>query len=112
MLTKKDLIRINQQFSTGNLVNESSLDFVLGQTKRSPHWFKTMCLLTRAILVDHPFEDGNKRTATAVIISYLEMNGYNYNPDKISQLVLRIAKSNLNDIHKIGRLINYAIKTI
>ncbi|HIH13314.1 TPA: hypothetical protein HA242_06345, partial [Candidatus Woesearchaeota archaeon] len=63
MLTRKDLKNLNLQFSNGQVHNESSLDFVLTQTARSPHWYKTMCLLTRAILLDHIFEDGNKRTA-------------------------------------------------
>ncbi len=108
MLTRKDLLIINRQFSSGQLINESSLDFVLKQTSRSPHWFKTMCLLTRTILLDHVFEDGNKRTAAAVIMAYLDMNSYSYNPDKVSQVVLRIAKKNIKDITKIGILIKNA----
>ena len=97
---------INQRFSTGHIINGSSLDFVLQQTYRSPHWFRTMSLLVRAMAIDHVFEDGNKRTAAAVIMAYLDMNGYAYNPDKVSQVVLRIAKANIKDITKIGILIN------
>ena len=110
MLTKKDLIALNQQFSNGRIAHLSSLDFVLAQTYRSWHWFKTMCLLTRAILVDHVFEDGNKRTAAAMIMANLEMQGYTYNPDKIAQVVLRITKANITTIDKIGRLIKHAIE--
>ena len=110
MLTRKNLIRINRQFASGRIINESSLDFVLKQTYRSPHWFKIMCLLSRTILLDHVFEDGNKRTATGVIMTYLDLNGQTYNPDKIAQIVLQITKQNVSSITKIGRLINYAIK--
>ena len=109
MLTKKDIIALNQQFSNGKMLNSSNLDFVLNQTRRSPHWYKTMCLLTRSIALDHIFEDGNKRTAMAVIIAYLDWQNYNYNPDSISKVVLKIAKSNIKDINKIGRLIHHAL---
>lgn len=110
MLTRKDLISINRQFSSGHIRNESSLDFVLKQTYRSNYWFKTMCLLARTILIDHVFEDGNKRTAAAVIMAYLDMNSYHYNPDSISRAVLRIAKSSIRDTNKIGRIIKNAIE--
>ncbi len=108
MLTRKDLIALNQQFSKGQIVNESSLDFVLKQTYRSPHWFKTMCLLARTIVLDHVFEDGNKRTGAAVIMAYLEINNYHYDPDKISQIAIRIAKARIRDTTKIGILIKNA----
>jgi len=109
MLTLKDLITINRQFSIGNVTNKGSMDFVLAQTYRSKQWFKSMCLLVRAILIDHLFEDGNKRTAAAVIMAYLDMNSYNYNPDKVAETVLMIAKKSIKDVNKIGRLIKNAI---
>lgn len=108
MLTRKDLIALNQQFNNGKIINESSLDFILKQTYRSPHWYKTMCLLVRCIVLDHVFEDGNKRTGAAVIMAYLEMNNYHYDPDKISHIVIRIAKSHIRDTTKIGILIKNA----
>ncbi len=108
MLTRKNLIIINKQFSGGRIINESSLDFILAQTHRSPHWFKTMCLLTRSILVDHIFEDGNKRTAVAVIMAYFDMHSYAYNPDRIASTVLKITRSNIQNINTIGRIINHA----
>lgn len=109
MLTSKDLIAINRQFSRGNVRNKGSMDFVLAQTCRSKQWFKSMCLLARAILIDHIFEDGNKRTAAAVIMAYLDMNGYHYNPDKVAETVLMIAKKSIKDVNKIGRLVKNAI---
>ena len=107
MLTKKDLIAINQEFHNGKIVNESSLEFVLSQTYRSKYWFKTMCLLVRSILIDHIFEDGNKRTAAMVIMVYLRTNNITFNPDKVTQIVLKITKSNTHNLNKIGRLINH-----
>lgn len=110
MLSRKDLIALNQQFSSGTILNNGSLDFVLHQTYRSKHWFKTMCLLTRAILIDHLFEDGNKRTAAAVIMTYLEAHGRTYHPEGIAKAVLRLTQNNISDVKKIGRIINHATK--
>ncbi|MFH1065021.1 MAG: hypothetical protein V1734_00765 [Nanoarchaeota archaeon] len=110
MLTSKDLITINMQFSNGNVRNKSSMDFAIAQTYRSKYRFKSMCLLARAILIDHIFEDGNKRTAAAVIMAYLDMNNYNYNPDKVAEVVLGIAKKSIKDTNKIGRMIKNAIE--
>lgn len=111
MLTKKDIIAINERFSNGRIVNKSSIEFVLETTKKSKHWYKTMCLLTRAILIDHVFEDGNKRTAAAMIMAYLDMNGYTYNPDTIGKIVLLVAQKNITEINKIGRIIKHDITT-
>ena len=111
MLTQKDLIAINERFSNGQIVNKSSIEFVLETTKKSKHWYKTMCLLTRAILIDHIFEDGNKRTAAAMIMAYLDMNDYTYNSDTIGKIVLRIARKNITDVNKIGRMIKHEITT-
>lgn len=110
MLTKKDIIFINQQFSSGKMSNESSLEFTLPQTYRSPHWFKTMSLLVRSIIIDQVFEDGNKRTAAAIIMTYLDT--HQYNPDKIAQLVLQISKKNIKNVTKIGIMINHAIHSL
>jgi prophage maintenance system killer protein len=64
-----------------------------------------MCLLVRVILINPIFEDGNKRTAGAIIMAYLDMNGYNYNPDNISKIILTITKKNQTNLNQIGRLI-------
>lgn len=109
MLNKKDIISLNQQFATGKIANGSSLDFALEQSKRSPNWFKNMCLLARNILLDHIFEDGNKRTATAVIMTYLDLKEYHYHSDKIGLIILKITKGNITNINTIERLIHNAI---
>ncbi|MDD4877506.1 MAG: hypothetical protein PHO02_00535 [Candidatus Nanoarchaeia archaeon] len=110
MLTEKDLISLNRQFSSGIVRNKSSMEFALSQIHRSKYWFKSMCLLARAITIDHIFEDGNKRTAASVIMAYLDMNNYDYNPDKVAEVVLAIAKKSIKDINKIGGMIKNAIR--
>lgn len=73
-ISKEDLIRINQGFG-GNLRNNSSLDYALDAQKNNKLGnYKKLAYLLRAILVDHPFSDGNKRTAMFLSLSFAEEN--------------------------------------
>lgn len=110
MLSKKDLISLNQEFAEGIIVNKSSLDYVVDMTRKSKNWLKTAALLVRAILVDHIFTDGNKRTAAAVIMACLEMQGFVCDQDKVGAVVIRIIKENITDVRKIERLIKNVVK--
>ncbi len=110
MLSKKDIIEINKTFHTGKLSNESSLDFALNHVYRSKNWLKTAAILSRAILIDHVFEDGNKRTAVGMITGIMEMNSISFSPEKVDKAVISIAKSNITSIKKIERVITHVRK--
>lgn len=110
MLSKKDIIALNQELHTGRIVNEGSLDYAIETTKRSKNWLKSAATLTRAILIDHVFEDGNKRTAAAVIMVHLEMNNIHYNPDSVNQMIIRILKKNITNMRTIERMIKNVIE--
>ena len=97
VLTKKDVIALNEEFEEGVLSNEPSLDFSLSYAKKTENWTKALAFLVRAILLDHVFEDGNKRTAAAVIMTYLDINNMSYNKDKIGQIIIRILKKKIWD---------------
>lgn len=105
MLSKKDIIEINKSFHTGKLVNEGSLDFALSQVHRSKNWLKTAAILSRAILIDHVFEDGNKRTAAGIIAGIMELNALSYSPAKMNKTVVMIAKENITSIKKLEQVI-------
>ena len=105
MLSKKDVVAINREFDTGVLVNESSLNYALETTRRSKNWLKSAALLVRAVLVDHVFQEGNKRTAAAIIMTYLEMGNFHFDPNRVNSIVLDILKKNITDVRKIERLI-------
>ena len=66
-LTKKDILALNEKFADGSLHNETSLEFALGYAKRTENWTKALAYLIRAILHDHVFEEGNKRTAALLL---------------------------------------------
>ena len=108
-----ELVEINKKFSSGTVVNNGSLDFALSAAFKGKDWQEQLAFIIRALLCDHVFEDGNKRTAAAYVMAILENFKYRYDPFKIDQLVLKVAKNNVSDIKKIRRMIaNASTKNI
>ena len=110
MLNRKDIVSINMEFDKGELMNESSLNYALNVSKRTNSWIKQLAHLVRAILVDHAFKDANKRTTAVLIATYLDINNYNYNPEEINKLIIKIIKKNITNINEIERLIENVIR--
>ncbi|MBI2146321.1 Fic family protein [Candidatus Woesearchaeota archaeon] len=110
MLTKKDIITLNLEFHQGNIRNQNSLDFALDQASKTRDWLKATAYLTRSIIVDHVFEDGNKRTAAAVIAAMVHMHDFDFNQEGIDKIVIDLAKKSPQDIRKIARLLKHALQ--
>ena len=109
-ISKKDLIRINKGFG-GNLRSSSSLDFAFSrlESKRLGAYNK-LAYLIRAIIVDHPFSDANKRTAMFIIFNFSEINKKQVDKELLLHHIISIAKKNITDIRKIERRLKNAIK--
>lgn len=110
ILTKKDIIAINQQFAEGHFSNESSLDYALAYFKQNIVWTKQLAHLVRAILIDHVFDEGNKRSACAALLTYANLRGYKLDKDVAAGLIKRIVLKNIKDIIKIQRMIEDGIE--
>ena len=110
MLSKKDIIDINRSFSNGTVINSSSLDCVVKEQARSRNWLRTAAMFSRAILIDHVFEDGNKRTAAAVIMLLMEMHSLTPDPESIPRIVTEILMKNLASVRQIERCIKDGIR--
>ncbi|MFH1649746.1 MAG: Fic family protein [Candidatus Woesearchaeota archaeon] len=100
-LTKKDIIAMNEQFEDGSIVNEASLDFALSYANRTENWIKALAWIFRAILIDHVFEEGNKRTAMLVIKAYAEYRGHGVDNELILKLIKRTLLKNITSIRTI-----------
>ena len=61
-------------------------------------------MLIRAIVVDYPFTDANKRTALYVIGKAVGVN----DQEKMANAVIRIAKESIIDLDKIIEVIKNA----
>jgi death-on-curing family protein len=110
MLSEKDILEINKEISNGAIINRSSLDFAVKTNARSKNWLKCAAIFTRAILIDHPFEDGNKRTAAAVIILLMELNNVKFKPEEVPKIIIKILRENLISIIEIERCIKNAVR--
>jgi len=109
-ITKKDIIAMNQEFEETNIHNESSLDFALSYAKNTENWIRSLSWLVRAILIDHVFEDGNKRTAALLIKTMVEYKKYKTNDEEIAKIIKKILLKNITSIKKIDGMIKDAIR--
>lgn len=110
MLSKKDVIEISRNFSICTFINESSLDYAIKEIEQSRNWLRSAAVLTRAVLIDHVFEDGNKRTSAAIIMLLMESGAVCYNPEKIPKIIVTILKKNMTRIPRIERCIKDAVR--
>ena len=109
-ICKEDIIRVNKGFR-GDISNESSLDFALKhQDNKKLGDYKKLAYLFRAILVDYPFSDGNKRTAMFIALSFAEENNKIVDRDLLLHHILSIASKNLTQIRAIEERLKNAIK--
>ena len=107
---KEDLIRINNGFG-GNLISNASIDFAIDKQKDEKIGaYKKLAYLWRAILVDHPFADGNKRTAVFLAFIFAEEHKKQVNNELLLHHAVSIAKNNITNIRKIERRLKNAIR--
>lgn len=110
-ISKEEILRINKGFG-GNLKNDSSLDFAIDiQNDKKLGDYKKLAYLIRAILVDHPFSDGNKRTAMFLATAFTEeSNKILEDRDLLLEHFLAIASKNITDIKRIEWRLRTAIR--
>jgi prophage maintenance system killer protein len=105
----KDIIAINQQFDRGAMINEGSLTYALDRANKSGSWLRACAYLVRAVLIDHVFEEGNKRTSAAIIVGFFEEHELIYHPEKVAKGITVILLKNITSITAIERVIKDAI---
>ena len=109
-IRKEDIVRIAKGFG-GNLRNSSSLDFALEKQQEARLGeYKKLAYLIRAILVDHPFSDGNKKTAMFVAFAFASEFNKKTDEELLKHHILSIASRNLTEIRAIEERMKNAIK--
>ncbi len=109
-ISKESIIRINFGFG-GNLRSSASLDFALEmQNSKKLGDYKKLSYLWRAILVDHPFSDGNKRTAAFVALVFAEDCKKQVDRELLLHHIISIAKKNITEIRNIEWRLKNCIK--
>ncbi|MEK6812501.1 MAG: type II toxin-antitoxin system death-on-curing family toxin [Nanoarchaeota archaeon] len=104
-ITKKDVLIINQMFDKGIFHNESSLDFALASIRNRQDWMEQASYVLRALLVDHVFQDGNKRTAANLLMLICERQQMQFNPEEIAAFIIQLARDNIQNIKEIKKRI-------
>ena len=108
-ISLKDIVAINNQFANGSMLNKSSLAFALDQANNSGSWLRACAYLVRAVLIDHVFEEGNKRTAAGIIVGFFETNDLKFHPEEVSKAIATILMKNITSITTIERVIKNAV---
>ena len=109
-ISKEELLRINKGFG-GNLRSDSSLDFAFDRIQsKKLGIYKKLAYLMRAILVDHPFSDGNKRTAAYTALSLAHDFDKQVDQELLTHHIISIAKQNIHNIKNIEYRLKNAIR--
>ena len=107
---KEELIRINKGFG-GDLRSDSILDYAVEmQENNKLGEYKKLAYLIRAIAVDHPFSDANKRTAMYIVLKFADENNKQADTELLLQQIVSIAKNNEIDVRNIERRLKNAIR--
>jgi death-on-curing family protein len=110
IIDKEQIRAINEKYG-GNLRSDAEVETAL-ELGKGKSVYKKIAYLLRAILVGHPFTDGNKRTALITALTILEKCGIELAGAKKENLVeeiTKIARENLEDVNKIERLVRYVV---
>lgn len=110
IISKEQIKMINGQYG-GGLRTDAEIETALFLGK-GKNVYRKIAYLLRAVLVGHPFTDGNKRTALIVALSVLESCNIKLKPEAKEKLVTeitKIARENIRDIQKIERSIRYVV---
>lgn len=76
MLSSITLINLNKIIGqTGKVLKFNELESCLSSIDYYDSMLEKVCCIGRAIVFNHPFQDGNKRTANWLVLSYLKMCG-------------------------------------
>jgi len=110
IVTKEQIHMINEKYG-GSLRSDAEIETALDLGK-GKSVYRKIAYLWKAILVGHPFTDGNKRTALIVALAVLEKCNIELDEMKKENIVseiTKIAKENITDINRIERLVRYAV---
>ncbi len=99
LLSARQIIEIHDTIlkkygGTGGVLNEGTLELLVYKTSREKDIFRQAALILHTIAAQHPFFDGNKRTALAGAENVLGEAGYylEADDDEIVNLMQKIAE--------------------
>ena len=95
-ITPEEAIEVNKKFG-GHLRSDSSIRFAASHATYTKSNYRKAAIWIRAIAVDHPFSDANKRTALYAIGRHICIQ----DEIKMGDAIIAIARQNIASIDKI-----------
>ncbi|MCG8449324.1 MAG: type II toxin-antitoxin system death-on-curing family toxin [Pirellulales bacterium] len=85
---------------------------LLAYSPKPPHVAQLAAAYAYGIAKNHPFLDGNKRTAAVVCETFVDLNGYQLTADDQSMCMvfLKLAEGNLSEEELVAWLKEYLVK--
>ncbi len=99
---KKRIVKLNKGLG-GTLVRPGNLDFASDKFETEKNIYRKNAHLIRAIVVDHPFDDFNKSTATLITLREFKKEGIKCKEESYLRGIRNIAKNNETNINKIEK---------
>lgn len=103
-LNIKNIIRQNKKFG-GSLLNKSNLEYDIEKANNEKNIYRSNAYVVRAMASGHSFLDGNKRTASEILIDRFSGEGIRLDEKKLSKGMVNIARNNISNIDKIENMI-------
>ena len=103
-LTKEEVIAIHEKIlketgGTSGVLNEGMIVLILDQMKVSDNLIQKSIVLLFGIIQNHPFIDGNKRTALESLYTFLNYNSVDCeirDINKTEEIILKIARNEIS----------------
>lgn len=94
--TPEDVIEINRYFNdTENpWVNRSLLESAFSSYHYYDSDLEQICSIFRGLVKNHAFSDGNKRTASAVLVTHLKQQKYHTTQEDLCIFTLDVVEHN------------------
>ncbi len=102
-ISTDEISAINKQFSSGETLT-GDVSTVLANAANREGFFNKSASIIRDIAGSHLFENGNKRTAQAVVESLMKKNNITSGPNskQLRNIINQVGKGNLKDVDNIA----------
>jgi len=96
MITAEEIILINNEITQGKAVVISNPASCISSYDYYESTEKQIASIVRAVIKNHCFSDGNKRTGLAVLYLLAEINDIKIKANDMAELIERIASSKMS----------------
>lgn len=102
MVKIDNIIKINRKHG-GSLINKSNLDFAVDRSNREKNIYKSNAHLLKGIIQGHPFLDGNKSTASEIVLRRFAKQKIKCQKNLFERGIINLANESNTSLIKIER---------